>query len=271
MMFDISGVGDRNVLSAKLRLFCSNGSNQGGEFHRVANDWLEDSVTWDNAPPADPDAIASLGPVVKNTWVEVDITPLITGDGLHSLRVMSMSANGADYRSKKKEELAPQLVITVEEKLEDTLTIMPTDDATVKLDSPVENFGAVREVEVDASSRKDFLMMFDVSGIGTRNVVSAKLRLFCTDGSNQGGEFHLTDNNWFEDTVTWDNAPPEDPEVIASLGPVVRRTWIEVDLTSLIAEDGVYSLRVMSSSKDGADYRSKEKPGLEPELVITVE
>ena len=79
------------------------------------------------------------------------------------------------------------------------------------------------------------------------------------------------DNDWSENTVTWDNAPPEDSDVIASLGPVVRLTWVEVDLSSLITEDGVYSLRVMSSSKDGADYRSKEKAGLEPELVITVE
>ena len=270
MMFEVSGVGDRNVRSAKLRLFCSNGSDQGGEFHRVTSDWVEDGVTWDNAPPAEPDVIASLGPVVRNTWVEVDITPLITGDGLHSLRVMSMSANGADYRSREKEELAPQLIIKVEERLEDTLTIMPTDDATVKLDSPAENFGAVREVEVDARSRKDFLMTFDVSGIGDRTVVNAKLRLFCTDGSNQGGDFHEIDTDWSEDSVTWDNAPPADPDVIASLGPVVRNTWVEVDLSFLITGDGIYSLRVDSTSANGADYRSKERPGLEPELILTV-
>ena len=271
MTFDVSGIEDRSVVSAKLRLFCSNGSDQGGEFHRVASDWLEDSVTWDNAPPADPNVIVSLGPVVRNTWVEVDVTPQITGDGLHSLRVMSSSANGADYRSKEKEERAPQLVITVEERVEDTLTILPTNDATVKLDFPAENFGAVREVEVDARSRKDFLMTFDVSGIGTRTVVNAKLRLFCTDGSNQGGDFHEIDTDWSEDSVTWDNAPPANPDVLASLGPVVRNTWVEVDLSSLITGDGIYSLRVDSTSANGADYRSREKSGLEPELIITLE
>ena len=266
MKFDVSGIGDRNVLNAKLRLLCTNGSTHGGEFHRVVNDWMEDSVTWDNAPPAVPEVIASLGPVMRNTWVEVDVTPLlITGDGLHSLRVMSTSSNGADYRSREKEELAPELVIT----LGDRLTILPTDDATVKLDLPTENFGAIREIEVDADSQKNFLMKFDVSGIGTRKVSNAILRLFCTNGSSHGGNFREIDNDWSEGTVTWENAPLADPNMIATPGSVVRLTWVEVDLSSLITGDGIYSLRVDSTSSNGADYRSKEKPGFEPELIIT--
>ena len=152
-----------------------------------------------------------------------------------------------------------------------SLGFTPVADATIKFNKSTENFGTDREVETDNSPIQDFLIKFDISGIGTRHVQSAKLRLFCTNKSNKGGDFHLVDNDWSEDIVTWDNAPPEDPEAIASLGPVVRLTWVEVDLTSLITEDGVYSLRVMSPSRDGADYRSKEKPGLEPELILMLE
>ena len=267
MKFDVSGIGTRHIQSAKLRLFCTNKSDQGGEFQSVDNDWSEDTVTWDNAPLENPDVIASLGPVVRGTWVEVDLTSLVTEDGVYSLRVMSPSKDGADYRSKEKPELAPELIIT----LTDMLTFTPTADATIKRNAPTENFGASQEVETDDRPLEDFLMKFDVSGIGTGTVTSAILRLFCNSSSDQGGDFHLTHDNWSEDTVTWDTAPLADREVIASLGPVVKRTWVEVDLTSLITEDGVYSLRVMSASKDGADYRSKEKPGLEPELVITLE
>ena len=265
--FDVLGIGTRHIQSAKLRLFCTNKSDQGGDFHPVDNDWSEDTVTWDNAPPEDPEVIASLGPVARLTWVEVDLTSLITEDGVYSLRVMSPSKDGADYRSKEKVDLASELIIT----LTDMLTFAPTADATIKSNSPTENFGASQEVEADNRPLEDFLMKFDVSGIGTGTVTRAILRLFCNSSSEQGGDFHLMDEKWSEDTVTWDNAPLADREVIASLGPVVKRTWVEVDLTSLITEDSVYSFRVMSSSKDGADYRSKEKAGLAPELTLTLE
>ena len=151
------------------------------------------------------------------------------------------------------------------------LSFTPIADATIKLNKPKENFGADREIQTDNRPMQDFLIKFNVSGIGVRHIQSAKLRLFCTNKSNRGGDFHMVGNDWSEDTVTWDNAPPEIPDAIASLGPVVRLTWVEVDLTSLITEDGVYSLRVMSPSRDGADYRSKEKPGLEPELILMLE
>ena len=267
MKFDVSGIEMRSVQSATLRLFCTNKSDLGGDFQSVDNDWSEDTVTWDNAPHVDVEVIASLGPVARFTWVEVDLTSLITEDGTYSLRVMSPSRDGVDYRSKEKPEFAPELVIT----FRDTLTFTPTADATIKRGSPAENFGMVNAVRTGNRPLEDFLMKFDVSGIGTRSVKSATLRLFCTNKSDLGGEFHQTDIDWSEDTVTWDTAPLADRKMIASLGPVVRFTWAEVDLTSLITEDGIYSLRVMSPSDDGAVFRSKEKPGLEPELILTLE
>ena len=265
--FDVSGIGIHQVQSAKLRLFCTNGSDKGGEFHPVDNDWSEETVTWENAPPTDSKVIASLGSVARQTWVEVDLTSSITEDGIYSLRVMASSRDGADYRSKEKPEFAPELVIT----LKDSFTFTPNADATIKLNSPTENFGEARRIETDNNPVENLLIKFEVSGIGTGTVKSAILRLFCIGSSNKGGDFHHTDDDWSEDTVIWNNAPLADREVIASLGPVVRQTWVEVNLSSLVTKDGVYSLRVISSSKDGADYRSKEKAGFEPELVLTVE
>ena len=57
-------------------------------------------MTWNNAPTADTTLLASLGSVSINTWYEVDITSLITGDGTYSLRI-SDSVGGADYPSKE--------------------------------------------------------------------------------------------------------------------------------------------------------------------------
>jgi hypothetical protein len=111
----VSGVKGRPIASAKLRLYNVDSSNKGGDFRRVAdNTWSEATVTWGNAPSATSGILASLGAVNANTWYEVDMTSLITGDGTYSLRVTSTSSNNADYSSKEGAPgFAPQLIVTI--------------------------------------------------------------------------------------------------------------------------------------------------------------
>jgi len=115
LKFDVSGVGADAVMSAKLRLFAVNSSSgssgSGGEFHPLPDtSWSESGVTWDTAPAADPEALAALGPVQAGIWYEVDVTPLVTGDGQRSLRVRSPSSDGADYSSRESAD-PPQLIV----------------------------------------------------------------------------------------------------------------------------------------------------------------
>ncbi len=113
LKFSVAGIGSGTVRSAKLRLFCVDASPKGGEFHRLADStWSETTLNWNNVPTADVATIASLGSVGAGTWYEVDLTPLIVGDGTYSVRATSTSSNGADY-STKEGTGAPQLVVTV--------------------------------------------------------------------------------------------------------------------------------------------------------------
>ncbi|MDH3724808.1 MAG: DNRLRE domain-containing protein [Thermoleophilia bacterium] len=150
--------------------------------------------------------------------------------------------------------------------------LSPTDDATIRPSRPDRNYGSNPALEVDASSKKDILMRFDVTGIGTATVTSATLRLYVVDGSSNGGDWtSTTDTNWSESTVTWNTAPAADGSFLGSLGVVSPGTWVEIDLTTLISEDGVISVRGSSLSANGADYASKEDPaGFAPELVIVL-
>jgi hypothetical protein len=127
-------------------------------------------------------------------------------------------------------------------------------------------------LEADRSPIKDFLLKFVVSGMNGRQPISAKVRLYDINPSSQGGDFHrVADSSWDEATVTWNNAPAADAAVIGSLGAVVVNTWYEVDITSVVTQDGPISLRVTSSSTNGADYSSKEDAaGFAPQLVVTV-
>lgn len=149
-----------------------------------------------------------------------------------------------------------------------TLNFSPTDDATIKPGAPTRNFGS-KKLETDKSSEENFLMKFTVSGVNGQSIASAKLRLYNINGSSKGGDFfRVADNSWTESTVTWNNAPVADNNAIASLGTVSDKTWYEVDLSSLITKDGIYSLRVTSTSKNGADYLSKEVAEFAPQLIV---
>jgi hypothetical protein len=152
------------------------------------------------------------------------------------------------------------------------LTFTPSDDTYVYSTNANTNYGASTTLQVDNSPVKHILLKFSVSGIAGRPVASAKLRLYAVDPSPVGGEFRRTaTDTWTEPTVTWATAPAADTAILATLGRVSAGNWYEVDVTPFVTGDGVVSMRVTSSSSDGADYSSKEGPAsFVPQLVVTV-
>jgi hypothetical protein len=147
-------------------------------------------------------------------------------------------------------------------------TFLPAADTYIDQTIPGTNYGLVTSVQTDNSPVKHFLLKFNVTGIDNQQIRSAKLRLYNVNASAKGGVFYrVADNTWQENTVTWNNAPAADTTLLASLGAVTPNTWYEVNLTSLITSAGTYSLRIVSTSADGADYSSKEGAN-PPQLVI---
>ena len=151
------------------------------------------------------------------------------------------------------------------------LTFAPTDDAYIRSDMPGSNFGQATTVQTDGSPLKDFLMRFSVSGIGTKTITSATLRLYCVDPSDAGGTFRPTaTSSWNEGSVTWANAPAALSAPTATRGSVTAGTWVTVDVKAFVTGDGVVSFRVSSSSSNGADYTSSEgAAGFTPQLIVT--
>ena len=140
----------------------------------------------------------------------------------------------------------------------------------MRSDTPIANSGSATSLQVDNSPVKHILIKFVVSGLNGNQVTNAKLRFYAVDPSSKGGDFYfVSDNSWQEETVTWNNAPAASTNLLASLGAVSIGNWYEVDLTSLITGEGTYSLRITSTSSDGADYSSKEGTN-PPQLVITL-
>ena len=372
LRFNVSGVGTSSINNVTLRLYATDGSTVGGDFVEVtatSGNWDENTVTWNNAPTGDGISLGSLGNVSPNNWYELDVTPLVSGDGAVSIRISSSSENGADYASKENSNgNAPELVVTLGDPPEpdtepptapsnltatsvqtnqvnldwdastdnvgviaydiyrdstkiaeiggstttyqDTtvsantsyayfirardlagnqspqsntinvttppnssgFTFTPTDDATIRKGNPTNNYGNNPNIEVDASSRKDTLLRFDINGVSS-SINNVILRLYTIDSSSSGGDFveiTVTSGNWDEDTVTWSNAPTGNGISLGSLGSVIAGNWYELDVTPLVSGNGPVSIRISSSSENGADYASKENSnGNAPELIVT--
>lgn len=214
------------------------------------------------------------GPTTVVSWENYDVTvnaPNQTdgfgvqwtfdswSDGGAQAHVINTPASNASYTATFKSDTQ-------------VLTFAPTEDAYVRNDMPTSNFGSSSTIQTDNSPVKQSLLKFDVNGIAGRQILSIKLRLFCTNESSAGGRFHsVPTNSWTEASVNWNNAPAHDPAILASLGAVAKSTWYEVDLTSAITGDGVYSFKTTSTSSNGVYYTSSEgTAGFRPELRITV-
>jgi chitodextrinase len=151
------------------------------------------------------------------------------------------------------------------------LTFNPVADTYVQSDMPTSNFGSTSQIVVDNSPVRNLLLKFNVSAVGTRTVLSAKLRIYCEDGSSVGGTFYrVADNSWTEAGVTWNTAPAADAAILANVGAAAAGNWYEIDVTSLVTGDGTFSLKGISTSSDGSYYSSKEGlAGFAPQLVVT--
>ncbi|QYG92237.1 DNRLRE domain-containing protein [Iamia sp. SCSIO 61187] len=107
--FDLSGLGGAPT-SARLRLWVTDASPTGGVVTPVGAGWTEASLTWNTRPAALSSAVATLGATTAGSWVEVDVTAAVAGDGALALRLTTPSTNSAVYSSRETTR-PPQLVV----------------------------------------------------------------------------------------------------------------------------------------------------------------
>jgi hypothetical protein len=153
-----------------------------------------------------------------------------------------------------------------------TQTILPVADAQVKSTSANGNYGTlgtlrVRQGTSSTDATYHSYLTFTVSGL-TQPPTSAKLRLYVTDASPDGGRVYPTDAGWTEPAITWNNAPPLVDPAFATIGATTLDTWAEIDLGSRVSGDGTYSFGLASSSTNSGLYSSREGTH-PPELVLT--
>ena len=97
LRFDVQGVG--TVASATVRIFAETSNAIGLDVRGVIdNTWGESTINYSNAPPFGP-VVGSSGPLIGGNWYEVDVSSLVSGNGLVSFALTSTSTTATKYSS----------------------------------------------------------------------------------------------------------------------------------------------------------------------------
>jgi hypothetical protein len=94
-----------------LLLYANSSLSQGINALAVAdNTWGELTTTYNNAPPLG-SVLATSGAITTGTWVMLDVTSYITGEGTFSLGINTASATAISFASRESGANSPQLIL----------------------------------------------------------------------------------------------------------------------------------------------------------------
>jgi hypothetical protein len=141
-------------------------------------------------------------------------------------------------------------------------------DAAVDASAPTTTFGSSARLRTGGSPVVRSYLRFHISGL-TGTVMHARLRLYANSPiPSPGFEVHgVGDSSWSESSIAWANAPAPDAATTATSGPAAAGSWVEVDVTPLVTQDGDVSLALASAGAAALSLASRES-GRPPQLVV---
>lgn len=126
--FNVTGVSGA-IQNATIRLFVANGSSNGPGIYGTSNDWSETGITWNNGPATTTGAIANVGQITADNWVEYNVTSYVQGNGTYSFVFLPDGSDGVRFNSREKNP-SPELILTFATGPTPTATITPTPTNT---------------------------------------------------------------------------------------------------------------------------------------------
>jgi phosphatidylinositol-3-phosphatase len=147
-------------------------------------------------------------------------------------------------------------------------------DTYISQANPYTSYRFNRQLQVVASPQgKQSFISFTVANLpADAEIVSATLRLIVVNDSTSGGHvYDMTGTSW-PDTVTWNSRPTGTGALVASIGPVVLKQVVDVNVGATIHGNGIYSFAIIApdGSTNTVGYASRENdvPGAGPSLVV---
>jgi chitodextrinase len=111
LRFTVQGTSGYPIAHAYLNIFANTSSNVGINAMAVAdNSWGETTVTYNTAPALGP-LLGSAGTFPAGTWITIDVTSYITGDGTYSFGIATPGSTAISFAAKESGSNAAQLII----------------------------------------------------------------------------------------------------------------------------------------------------------------
>ena len=150
-----------------------------------------------------------------------------------------------------------------------SIAVPSSADAYVDSSSPSTNYGTSKSLRTDHSPLVESFLLFNVQGL-TGSPSQVTLRLYANSTSTSGVNVNSVSNtSWGERTINYNNAPAINAGVAGSSGPIkTSKTWISIDITSLVNGNGPVSIAVTTTNSTAINLASRESGANAPQLVI---
>ena len=150
-----------------------------------------------------------------------------------------------------------------------SLTFAPVADTYVSASNPATNYGSATTIRLDGSPDLHGYLRFQVQGTFGSPVSQATLRLYTNTSLAAGFQAQaVADTTWGEKTVNYNTAPALG-NLISTSGAITANSWVNLDVTPLIAGDGLYSIGIRTLSSSAMSLQSKEATTNQPQLILT--
>lgn len=110
LRFDLQGLPGA-VQRATLRIYANSASTAGISLRALSdNTWLESTINYNNAPAIGSE-IGSFRPVLAGTWISIDVTAYLSGNGTYNFALTTPGSTAISLASRQAGANAPQLIV----------------------------------------------------------------------------------------------------------------------------------------------------------------
>lgn len=114
LRFTVAGLGGQQVVRARLQLYAKSSSSKGLSAKSVSsNTWGESTITYNNSP-APGSALATTPSVSAGTWITLNVSTYVTGEGTYSFALTTPDSATIGVASRESGARAPRLILTLQ-------------------------------------------------------------------------------------------------------------------------------------------------------------
>ncbi|MBE0686639.1 MAG: DNRLRE domain-containing protein, partial [Anaerolineaceae bacterium] len=148
-----------------------------------------------------------------------------------------------------------------------TLIYSVESDAYVSSVNTTSNYGRATTLRMDASPDVHSYLRFVVQGLAGNPIQSARLQIFSNTTSSLGFNVkEVLDNSWSEYSINYNNSPGLG-NLITTSGSIASGSWVELDVTSYVTGEGIFSVGLDTTSSSAMSVGSRES-GVNSALLL---